>query len=448
LPLNLLGTLFLLCFCSLAAVAQPHWPQWRGPLGTGAAPQADPPLIWSETQNIRWKKAVPGRGHSTPIVWGDRVFLTAAVPYGEKQAPQPDRSPGSHDNLAVDQHHRFVALAYDRHDGTLLWQRTLHQALPHEGGHYSGSLASASPVTDGKRLYVFFGSYGLYCLTLDGEMLWSKNLGRMQTKHGHGEGASPALADSTLIVNWDHSGQSFIVAFDSRSGAERWRLDRDEVTSWSTPIIVQHKGTQQLIVNGTSRLRGYDIKSGTTIWECAGLSANVVASPVAGDGMVFAASSYDTRALLAIRLDGAQGDITGTDHVAWTRRRGTPYVPSPLLYDGMLYFLRHYQGVLTRLEARSGAEPSGPFRLEGIRNVYASPIGAAGRLYITSLDGATLVMSNAETPQLLGLNILDDRFNASAAAVGDALFLRGERFLYCIAREDGTADKTAAEITN
>jgi outer membrane protein assembly factor BamB len=423
--------LILLCFVA-SAEAEQYWPQWRGPLATGVAPDATPPVEWGEGKNIRWKTQVPGRGHSTPIVWGDLVFVTAAVPYGEALEPIYDQAPGSHDNVPVTRHVDFVVMAFSRQDGKIVWRRSVHKALPHAGGHYTGSLSSASPVTDGDRLYAFFGSYGLYCLTLEGTLLWQKDLGRMQTKHGHGEGASPALYDNTLVINWDHSGQSFIVAFDGHTGAQRWRLERDEVTSWSTPIITVHAGRPQLIVNGTSRLRGYDLETGEVIWQCGGLSANVVASPVAGDGMVFAASSYDTRALLAIRLDGAVGDITGTDRVAWTRIRGTPYVPSPLLYDGMLYFLRHYQGILTRVVARTGAEPSGPFRLEGIRNVYASPIGAAGRLYITSLDGVTLVLTNTEEPQILGMNRLDDRFSASAAAVGDALYLRGERYLYCI----------------
>lgn len=424
---------FLLVLVCFAAVhAEPYWPQWRGPLGTGVAPTAKPPIEWSEEKNIRWKVALPGRGHSTPIVWGEHVFVTTAVPYGETLAPLIDTAPGSHDNVLVTQHHEFVVMALTRADGKIRWQRSLRIALPHEGGHHTGSLASASPVTDGERLYVFFGSYGLYCLKLDGTLLWHKDLGRMQTKHGHGEGASPVLYGNTLVLNWDHSGQSFIIALDSRTGILRWRLERDEVSSWSTPIITSHAGRSQLIVNGTAKVRSYDLETGEVIWECGGLSANIVASPVAANGMVFVASSYDTRALLAIQLDGAVGDITGTKQVVWTRHRGTPYVPSPLLYDGILYFLRHYQGVLTRVVALTGEEPSGPFRLRGIRNVYASPLGAAGRLYITSRDGTTLVLSHSQEPQVLGINRLDDRFSASAAAVGEELYLRGEQFLYCL----------------
>ncbi|MEE8584879.1 MAG: PQQ-binding-like beta-propeller repeat protein [Acidobacteriota bacterium] len=410
-----------------------YWPQWRGPLGTGVAPDADPPVEWSESKNIRWKLALPGKGHSTPIIWGDRVFITAAVPYGSPLEPRYDRAPGAHDSQPITHHHEFVALAVSRRDGKILWQRTLHKELPHEGGHYTGSLASNSPVTDGQHLFAFFGSRGLYCLDLDGRLVWERDLGEMQTLHAHGEGSSPALYKDTLVVNWDHEGQSFVVAFDKRTGKQRWKAARDEVTSWAAPIVVEHEGKPQVIVSGTNRLRGYDLATGRVIWECAGLSRNVVASPVAAQGMVYAASSYDKRALLAIRLKGAQGDITGTSQVVWTRNQRTPYVPSPLLYEGWLYFLRHYQGILSRLNAKTGEEPTGPFRLAGIRNVYASPVGAAGRVYITGLDGTTLVLSHGDVPEVLALNRLNDSFSASAAVVERELYLRGQQYLYCIA---------------
>jgi outer membrane protein assembly factor BamB len=200
--------------------------------------------------------------------------------------------------------------------------------------------------------------------------------------------------------------------------------------------VVEHQGQAQVIVPGTKRLRGYHLASGALIWECGGLSSNIVASPVAANGVVYAGSSYDTRAMLAVRLDGAKGDITGTKQVLWTRHRGTPYVPSPLLYGNSLYNLQHYQGVIVRLDARTGENQGGPFRLEHIGNVYASPVGAAGRVYVTSRDGVTQVMSHGEpTPKMLAVNELDDTFSASAALVGRELYLRGERYLYCIAEE-------------
>jgi outer membrane protein assembly factor BamB len=416
-----------------------NWPQWRGPLANGAAPRADPPLRWNEgegkTSNIRWKAEIPGRGHSTPIVWGDRVFLTAAIPFGDALPPRHSSAPGNHDNLPVTHRQRFVALALNRTTGRIVWQRTLREALPLEQGHHTGSLASNSPVTDGNYLYAFFGSFGLYCLDADGRLVWTADFGPMQSLHGHGEGSSPVLHGETLVVNWDHEGQSFVAALDKRTGAERWKLRRDEVTSWASPIVVEHAGQVQVIVSGTDRIRAYDLSSGNVLWECGGLSSNIVASPAYGDGMVFAGSSYDKRALLAIRLDGAAGDITDTRQVAWRRIRGTPYVPSPLFYEGGLYFLTHYQAILSRVDARTGADQPGAFRLPGITNIYSSPVAAAGRIYVTDLEGTTIVIRSGEVPQILALNHLSEPVSASAAIAGRELFLRGEKNIYCLADE-------------
>ena len=433
----LVGSMFAV---AVAAADEPraalyYWPQWRGPLGTGVAPYADPPVNWSEDQNIRWKIQLPGSGHSTPVIWDDRIFLTSAVPDGEALEPIYNNAPGAHDNRPITHRHLFVVLAVDRRDGRILWQQTVHEALPHEGGHFTGSLASNSPVTDGERVYAFFGSHGLFCLDMDGQLIWKSDLGKMQSKHAHGEGSSPALHGDTLFINWDHEGQSFLVAFDKRTGKRRWRVARQEVTSWATPIVVEHRGKPQLIISGTNRIRAYDVATGGVIWECGGLSANIVASPVAADGMVYAASSYDTRAILAIRLEGARGDITQTDQVVWSRQRGVPYVPSPLLYGDALYFLRHYQGILTRVQAKTGEERHGPFRLGGIRDVYASPVGAAGRVYIVDRDGTTIVISHDDVPRIVALNRLDDSFSASPALVGRELILRGQRYVYCVSRE-------------
>jgi outer membrane protein assembly factor BamB len=418
-----------------APAADHYWPQWRGPLGTGAAPHADPPVEWNENRNVRWKVPLPGLGHSSPVVWGDRIFLTTAVPQGAALPPRYSKAPGAHDNLPVTHRQRFVVLAVDRDDGEVLWQRTVNEFLPHEGWHVTASAASVSPVTDGDRVFASFGSYGLYCLDPAGNVLWEKDLGDMQVLHGHGESSSPALWGETLVVNWDHEGKSFVVALDKRTGDERWRVPRDEVTSWASPIVVEHRGRPQVVIAGTHRVRGYELETGKVIWECGGLSSNIVATPVAADGMVYAGSSYDFRALIAIRLEGSRGDVTGTKQVVWSRDDRTPYVPSPLLYRDALYFLRHYQGILSRADIRTGKDRGGPFRLYGVGDVYSSPVAAADRIYITDRDGATLVMSHAETPKTLSLNRLDDSFSASAALVGRELLLRGEQHLYSIAAE-------------
>jgi outer membrane protein assembly factor BamB len=242
------------------------------------------------------------------------------------------------------------------------------------------------------------------------------------------------LSGDRLFINWDHDGPCFFAAFDKLTGRQLWKVDRDEETSWSSPIVVENNGQAQLIVAGTNRVRGYSPDTGKVIWECGGLSSNIVATPVAAEGMLFAVSSYEKRAFLAIRLDRAKGDITGTDRVAWTRSRGTPYVPSPLLYGSHLYFLTHYQGILSRVDSVTGADSPGAIRLGGIGNIYASPVAGGGRVYVTDLDGNTIVIRD-DDQKILSLNKLDDEFSASAAIAGHELFLRGKRFLYCIAQD-------------
>ena len=410
------------------------WAQWRGPLANGVAPRANPPVNWSETNNIRWKIPMPGKAHSSPIVSGDAVYLLSAVPVGEAQKPVYDDAPGVHDSVPVTHRHQFLALALRRRDGGILWSKVLREEWPHEGGHQTGSLASSSPVTDGERLYVFFGSRGLYCLDLNGEVKWQKDLGRMHTLHAHGEGSSPVLHGDTLIVCWDQEGDSFLYAFDKHTGKLLWKVARDEKTSWSTPLVVENEGKAEVIVSATKRVRGYDLASGKELWQCAGLTENVVSSPVYYDGLVIAGNSYYSQAMLAIRIAGAKGDITGTDHVVWKLNRLTPYVSSPLLYDDTLYVLRHNQNVLSRLDPMTGKPRGEPVRLEGIRDfIFSSPVGAAGRIYVTGRDGNTVVLRHDRENAWLAVNHLDDSFSASAAVVDRELYLRGERFLYCIA---------------
>ena len=423
---------------ALGQVVNPlaQWGQWRGPLATGAAPKADPPVEWGETKNIRWKTKLPGLGHSSPVVWGSLVFVTTAEMTGAKKPFTGVTPDGAHNNMNPLFDHQFAVMAIDRQTGAVVWRRTVATRQPHESTHESATWASNSPVTDGEHVLSFFGSNGLYCLDTGGRLLWSRDLGDMQVKHGHGEGASPLLHDETVVVNWDHEGASVIVALAKRTGEELWRQPRDEVTSWATPIVVTHDGQAQVVVSGTRRVRGYDLKTGAVIWEAGGLPGNIVASPVGADGMVFAAGSYEKQTLLAIRLPGAKGELPGTQQIAWQKNRSPPYVPSRLLYDVWLFYLRHYQGVLSRVNAKTGDEPSGPFRLGSVFNIYSSPVAAAGRIYVTDRNGKTLVMSNDAEPKALTLNKLDDRFSASAALVGDAIFLRGEKFLYCIGEKD------------
>lgn len=440
-PLRLLPSLGLSAWSVLAgdpgvrpnAEAMRNWPQWRGPLANGVAPLANPPIHWSETNNVRWKIPLPGQGHSSPIVFGDSVYVLAAVPVGPAQQPVHDAAPGVHDSVPVTHRHQFVALALSRRDGGVSWTKVLREEWPHEGGHETGSLASSSPVSDGEQLYAFFGSRGLYCLNRKGDLNWAKDLGRMHTLHAHGEGSSPVLHGDTLIVCWDQEGDSFLYAFDKRSGKQLWKVPRDEKTAWSTPLVIVHEGKPQVIVSATKRVRGYDLATGTQLWECAGLTDNVVSSPVSTDGVVITGNSYYSQAMLAIRLAGAKGDLSGTTNVLWKLNRLTPYVSSPLLYDDTLYFLRHNQNILSRLEPLTGKPRGEALRLDGINDfIFASPVGAAGRIYVTGRDGVTVVLRHDRANATLAVNKLGDSFSASPALVDHELYLRGERFLYCL----------------
>lgn len=441
------STLALLAFLSLGAalaasdVAERYWPQWRGPRGDGVAPQGNPPTTWSETANVRYKVEIPGRGHASPVIWGDRIYLLTAIDAEPPAAAAP--APGApasgapsfrERGVAPDHDLRFVVLALDRATGKTVWERTVLRARPHEGTHTDGSWAAASAITDGERVWAFFGSRGIYCLkSSDGEPLWQRDLGDMQTRMGFGEGASPVLAGDTLIVNWDHEGESFIVALDAKTGTERWRAARDEPTSWSTPHVVEVDGRRQVVVNATGKVRSYDLATGKVIWEVGGMTANAIPTPVSANGLLFVTSGFRGNALKAIRLAGARGDLTGTPAVVWSHDRDTPYVPSPLLYNGVLYFLKHNTGILSALDAATGKVHYGPARLEGIEGVYASPVGAAGRLYIAGRNGATAVLAAGPELKVLALNRLDDGFEASPAIVGGEIYLRGRRHLYAIA---------------
>lgn len=434
-----------------ASSATENWPQWRGPLGTGVAPAGNPPTVWSETKNIRWKVRIPGSGLATPIVWDSQVFVQTAIPTGrkvEKSSAPPanaDARPsgpsggrgggGRMSSEKPEEYYEFVLICLDRRTGKTRWQKVARVEVPHEGFRIGdASFASTSPVTDGKNIFAYFGSRGLHCYALDGNLRWEKDLGRMQIKLGYGEGSSPALFEHTLVINWDHEGSSFIVALDKDSGQELWRQPREEKTSWATPLIVAQDGKAQVITDASSKIRSYDLATGKLIWECRGLTANVIPSPVAAEGMVYCMSGFRGNALLAIRL-GRAGDLTGTDAIAWTHNRSTPYVPSPLLYDDKLYFFAVNNGMLSCCEAKTGRSLFEVERLAAIPNVYASPVGAGGRVYLTGRNGVTVVIKHSAKLEVLATNQLEESFEACPAIAGGELFLRGHESLYCIAEE-------------
>ena len=416
------------------------WANWRGPLQTGVAPNANPPIHWAEGTNILWKLPLEGLGHSTPVVWSNQIFLTMAVPYGPKlphtEADGHDHADGAHDNMDATQRQKFIALSVDRFTGKPIWKETLNDEHPHEGTHNTGSWASQSPVTDGETLIVSFGSRGLFGLKLDGTVIWKKDLGKLYSRHAHGEGSSPALHDKTVIVNWDHEKESFIAAFDRDTGNPLWKIAREEPSSWSTPLIIQHKDTTQVIVSATGRIRSYDLKTGVLIWECGGLTRNVVASPVYSDGIVVLSNSYDARVMIAIKLDHAKGDITDNpDAIAWKVDRHTSYVPTPLIYGNRVYFIRHLQAWISCLDLHTGKPVFGPGRLPNQGLIFASPVGAGNRVYITDRSGLTSVLEHKDQPELLAINRLNDAFSASPVIIGDTIYLRGQKSLYAIKQD-------------
>jgi len=416
--------------------ADGYWPQWRGPLATGVAPDANPPVMWSEKTNVAWKTEIPGKGSASPVIWEDTVYVLTAVPAGEPvEVAPPAESQGEGRGprgIQATQAQRFTVLAIRRSDGGIAWQKVLRQAVPHEGTHSTGTWASNSPITDGEHIYAYFGSRGLFCLDMDGNLVWEKDLGDMQTRRSFGEGSSPALSGNTILVNWDHEGDSFVVALNKLTGDEIWRKARDEITSWSTPLIVEHDGRQQAIISATDRVRSYDLGTGEIVWEAGGMTVNVIPTPVHLDGLVIATSGFRGNALLAIRLAGAKGDITGTESIVWSLDKDTPYTPSPLLYGEQLYFTKTNDGILSSFNARTGEKYFGPVRLESVPNIYASPVGAANRVYIAGRDGATMVIEHGPEFKVLAINELDDGFDASPAVVGREIYLRGKRHLYRI----------------
>ena len=411
--------------------AERFWPQWRGPHATGVAPHAKPPLEWSETKNVRWKIEIPGRGSSSPIVWGNQIFLTTAVPAGVSLAESHQPRGGVTPRVP----HRFIVMAIDRATGKVLWERVAKEEAPHEASHQdNGTWAASSAVTDGEHVIASFESRGIFAYDLKGNPVWQVDFGDKQMRNEFGEGSTPALHGNHLVVVWDHLGGSFIAALDKRTGKELWRQKRDEIDTWATPLVVDHGGRRQVIVPGMNRLRSYDLQSGAVVWHTAGLTMNPIPSPVAGDGMVFATSGFRGNSLKAIRLAGAKDDITGTPAVAWTLDRDTPYVPSPLLYNGVLYILKTNNGLLSAFDAKSGTPHYQLQRLDKAPNVFASPVGAAERVYIAGRDGTTVVLRHGRTFDVLAENTLDDGFDASPALVDDQIFLRGYKYLYAIAQ--------------
>jgi outer membrane protein assembly factor BamB len=315
----------------------------------------------------------------------------------------------------------------------VIWQKAVKTARPHEGYHRAyGSFASNSPVTDGKYVYAFFGSRGIYCYDFTGKLIWEKDPGvQMRMRLQFGEGTAPVLDGDQIILNYDHDGGSFILALDKRTGKELWKTDRDERSSWSTPLIVAHAGRRQVVVTATSKVRSYDAQTGKLIWECVGLGANTIPAPVHHNGVVYVMSGFRDPKLMAIRL-GREGDLTGTDAVMWSQTRGLSYTPSPVLHEGKLYVVTD-TGLVSCFNAATGEPYYHQVRLPRPHSFKASPVGAAGKLYLASEDGEVTILKMGEKFEVLATNTLTDQmFIASPVIAAGELFLRSQNRLYCI----------------
>jgi outer membrane protein assembly factor BamB len=410
------------------------WPWWRGPANDGMA-RGDAPLHWSDTEHIKWKAEIPGRGHSSPVIWGDRIFVTTAVPTSAvppKAAPAGRGGPGGDSGPQAE--HKLMLLALDRKTGKLLWQQVAKVATPHEGYHPTyGSFASNSPVTDGKHVVAFFGSRGVYCYDLDGKKIWEKDFGiQLKMRLTFGEGAWPVIEGSKLLLLFDHEGDSFLVALDVATGKELWRTPRsDGSTNWSGPVVITYEGKKQVVVSATKKVHSYDLETGKPIWEVAGLGANTIPAPVAADGIVYVMSGYRNPNLLAVKL-GREGDLTGTDAILWQNQRGNSYTPSPVLHEGKLYMVTD-SGMLSCFDAKTGKAFYQQQRLPKPYNFKASPVGVNGKLYLATEEGDVVVVKMGETYEVLATNTLEGQTFIGTPAVADGeIYLRGQNTLFCI----------------
>jgi outer membrane protein assembly factor BamB len=422
------------CIFSISLVAaDDDWPYWRGPNKDGMA-RGDAPLSWSDTKNVAWRVPIPGRGFSSPVIWGDRIFLTTAVPVGGSASPQPDssgrRGPGGGAGAGIE--HKFVVMALDRATGKVLWERVATTETPHEGYHGRyGSFASNSPVTDGERLYAFFGSRGLYCYDLDGKLIWKKDFPPMRMRLQFGEGTPTVVDGETLYLKFDQEQDSHMLALDKRTGKELWRVDRDERSSWSPPLILTHNGRKEVVVSATTKVRSYEPATGKLIWEAGGLGSNVIPAPVRIKDTVIVMSGHREPNLLAIRL-GGKGDLTGTEAILWTNQRGNSYTASPVLHENKLYFVTD-SGMLSCFDALTGKPYYHQQRLPKPYNFKSSPVGANGKLYLATEDGDVVVVKMGEQYEVLATNTLTDQmFIATPAVAGGSLYLRSQEALYCI----------------
>jgi outer membrane protein assembly factor BamB len=425
----------LILSASVSAATDPSWPQWRGPSGQGVSPEKNLPAEWSVNKNIKWKAAIPGRGHSSPIVWGNRIFLTTAIEGelvpgakavkhmdGDKEFLHPD-------SVGADHKHLFKVICLDRESGKTVWEQTAFTGTPYDNRHRKSSFASSTPATDGAYVYAFFGTEGLYAYDMNGKPIWKADLGKLGTV-GMGTGTSPILWDNLVILQCDeeNGAASFIVGIDKKTGKEVWRSPRKVQVSWSTPLLVRTAKRAELITSGSEFVIAYDPATGKELWRHKGVESNAIPSPVASNEVVFISAGFPAKIAMAITLGGT-GDLADT--VVWKYNKGTAYVPSPILYGDYLY-LTSDRGVLTCLDAKTGEVKYEGGRVPIPASFTASPVAFEGKILMTSEDGDTFVVKAGPKHEIIATNSVGEPVYASPAIADGHIFIRGERNLYCI----------------
>jgi outer membrane protein assembly factor BamB len=417
-----------------------NWPQWRGPDSQGVSSEKNLPFEWSDTKNVLWKTALPGRGFSSPIVWGKQIFLTSVIegdPAPETYKP-PKHMAGPNEFkhpewTGIDKLHTFKVLAIDRDSGKIQWEETAYQGVVGDYRHKRGNYAAPTAVTDGKLVVAYFGSEGVYCYDTKGKLLWKKSFGWIGTM-GMGVGSSPVLYENLVILQCDQesdSALSFMIALDKKTGNEVWKVARPVQVSWTTPVIARTSKRAELITSGNEFLISYDPATGKEYWRAKGLKSNAIATPVVGHGLVILSAGYPAKAIVAIRL-GASGVVDDTDQIAWRYTKGTAYVPSPILYGDYVYLMSD-AGILTCLDARTGTVVYEGGRVPIATKFYgSSPVAFEDKILLTSDDGDTFVIKAGPKHEVLASNSLGEPVRSSIAIADGRLYIRSEQSLYCI----------------
>ena len=424
--------------------ADGNWPQFRGPSGSGLGDGANPPVQWDveKKTNIAWTAEIPGLSVSSPVVWGDRIFVTTAISSDPNQKWRTGLY-GDTDSAPDRSSHQWKVLALDKKTGKVLWEQQAHQGIPKTQRHPKSSQASPSPATDGKVVVAYFGSEGLFAYSVEGKPLWKKDLGLQNAgwffdpDSEWGAASSPVIYKNSVIVQCDRQKDSFIAAFDLKDGKELWRTARAEIPAWGTPTIATAEGRSEMITNGSKAIRGYDPETGKELWTLGPNSEITCTTPVFGHGLIFVTAGYPpVQPIYAIKM-GSKGDLTlkdgkdSSDAIAWSKKTGGSYLPSPILYGDYLYLVNN-NGVLTSYEAKTGTRayqqrvgPGGSFT--------ASPIAGGGRLYIATEEGDVYVVKAGAQFELLSKNSVGEPVLATPALSGDLLLIRGAKHLFAIA---------------